>query len=268
MSDAMTAHIETNAFCQPMHANVTSQGGFYRLGACRAASSRFFESHFTSAGRVADAGPQISGGPAKKLSHLPLRAKRKGGRVMYESADDNHLMARIARADETAMETLFTRHQGRVFGFIHRILRNDALAEELTNEVFMEVWRGARNYQGRSSATTWVLSIAHYRSLNVLRKKREQNWDEDDAIQIADERDDPEVAAQKADKGAILHKCSNALSPMHREIIDLVYFHEMSIKEASEVLDVPEGTVKTRLFKARKRLEELLDEAGVDRGWP
>ena len=60
-----------------------------------------------------------------------------------------------------------------------------------------------------------------------------------DAIQIADERDDPEVAAQKADKGALLRKCSDALSPMHREIIDLVYFHEMSVREASEVLGVP-----------------------------
>ena len=67
---------------------------------------------------------------------------------MYESADDNQLMARIARADETAMETLFTRHQGRVYGFIHRILRNDALADELTNEVFMEVWRGAPKLSG------------------------------------------------------------------------------------------------------------------------
>ncbi|MGI9414854.1 MAG: sigma-70 family RNA polymerase sigma factor, partial [Hyphomicrobiales bacterium] len=148
------------------------------------------------------------------------------------------------------------------------ILRNEALAEELTNEVFLEVWRGARNFQGRSSATTWVFSIAHHRSLNVLRKRREQSWNEDDAMQIADVRDDPEVAAQKADKSALLRKCSDALSPLHREIIDLVYFHEMSIREASEVLGVPEGTVKTRLFKARKRLEELLDEAGVDRGWP
>ena len=187
---------------------------------------------------------------------------------MYESADDNELMALIASADEAAMRTLFIRHQSRVFCFINRMLRNEAVADELANEVFLEVWRGARNFQGRSSATTWLLAIAHNRSVNVLRKRHEQAWNEDDATQLPDLHDDPEVVTQKADKGALLRKCSDALSPLHREIIDIVYYHEMTIKEASEVLAVPEGTVKARLFKARKRLEELLEAAGVDRGWP
>ncbi len=187
---------------------------------------------------------------------------------MHETADDRQLMTLIARGDERAMRALFQRHQNRVFGFVFRILRNDALADEITNEVFLEVWRGARNFQGRSAVSTWLLSIAHYRSLNVLRKRKEQSWNEDDAAQIPDAGDNPEVTLQKTDKGALLHECSNALSPIHREIIDLVYFHEMSIKEASEILAVPEGTVKARLFKARKALAVLLKDAGVDRGWP
>ena len=73
---------------------------------------------------------------------------------------------------------------------------------------------------------------------------------------------------QKADKSAILRRCIDALSPEHKGIIDLVYYHEMSISEASEVLQIPENTVKTRMFYARKRLSELLEAAGVDRGWP
>ncbi len=191
-----------------------------------------------------------------------------GGPFMYASADDHELIALVAATDEAAMRELFLRHRQKVSAFIRRVMSDDAVVEELTSEVFLEIWRGARNFEGRSAVTTWILSIAHYRALNVLRKRGEENWDEDDAIQIADERDDPEVSAQKADKSARLRQCSNGLTALQREIIDLVYYHEMSIRDVSEVLDIPEGTVKTRLFKARNRLAKLLEAAGIDRGWP
>ena len=76
------------------------------------------------------------------------------------------------------------------------------------------------------------------------------------------------MAAQKADKSRLLRRCIDALATDYREIIDLVYYHELSVAEASAVLGIPEGTVKTRLFNARKRLSELLKNLGVDRGWP
>ena len=198
----------------------------------------------------------------------PQPGPPEGDAFMYASADDGQLIAQVAATDEAAMRELFLRHRQKVSAFIRRVLSDEAVVEELTSEVFLEVWRGARNFQGRSAVTTWIFSIAHYRALNVLKKRGEDNWDEDDALQIADERDDPEVTAQKADKSALLRRCSEELTPLQREIIDLVYYHEMSVREVSEVLDIPEGTVKTRLFKARNRLEKLLHEAGVDRGWP
>ena len=92
--------------------------------------------------------------------------------------------------------------------------------------------------------------------------------DEEAAAAIEDPSDDPEIALQKKDKGEILRKCLTALSPDHREIIDLVYYHEKSIEEVAEVLKIPENTVKTRMFYARKKLAELLKAAGVERGWP
>ncbi len=187
---------------------------------------------------------------------------------MDKITDDRDLISRIGAGDEIAMRVLFVRHQGRVLGFIRRILRNEAMAEEVANEVFLEVWRGAHTFQDRCSGLTWVLSIAHHRCLNVLRKRSEGCLDDAEAAHIADDDDDPEVIAQKADKAQVLRRCSEALPPIYREIIDLVYYHELSIREVSEVLDLPDGTVKTRLFKARKRLEQMLVEAGVDRGWP
>jgi RNA polymerase sigma-70 factor (ECF subfamily) len=187
---------------------------------------------------------------------------------MNQGTDDRHLIARIAARDQAALRALLMRHQVRVFRFIERMVRNEAVAEELTNEVFLEVWRNAGSYEGRSSASTWVLSIAHHRAASALRKRREESWNEDEALKLSDTGDDPEVTVQKTDKGALLRKCMGALSAEHREIIDLVYYHEMSIAEISAAIGIPENTVKTRMFYARKKLAELLKAAGVDRGWP
>ena len=80
--------------------------------------------------------------------------------------------------------------------------------------------------------------------------------------------DDPGIALEKKDKGAILGKCLTGLSAEHREIVDLVYYHEKSVEEVAEIVGIPENTVKTRMFYARKRLAELLKAEGIERGWP
>lgn len=182
--------------------------------------------------------------------------------------DDTQLVAGMASADQGALRKLIARHQVRVYRFIARRVRNEAVAEELTNEVFLEAWRNAKSFQGRSSAATWLLAIAHNRAVSATRKRREESWSEDAASQIVDGADDPETSAQKRDKGAIMRRCLDDLTPEHREIVDLVYYHEQSVAEAAEILGIPEATVKTRMFYARKRLSELLKAAGIDRGWP
>jgi RNA polymerase sigma-70 factor, ECF subfamily len=187
---------------------------------------------------------------------------------MTQLANDRLLIMRIASADEVAMRALIGLHHVRVFRFLARVARNQALAEELTNDVFSEVWFNAKNYEGRSSVLTWLLSIAHHRMVSALRKRREEPWSPDAAGEIADEDDSPEVVAQKSDKSAAIRQCIGRLSPAHREIIDLVYYHEQSIAEVSAILNVPEATVKTRMFYARKQLGEILKASGIDRGWP
>ena len=192
----------------------------------------------------------------------------RAGDAMSTTATDRQLLVRVTGQDQTALRALYARYQTRVFRFLVRLVRQDAIAEELTNEVFLEVWRHAASFEGKASVSTWLLSIAHHRAVSALRRRREESWDEETAAGIRDTDDDPEVVAQKADKGALLRRAMEQLSPEHREIIDLVYYHEMSICEVSEVLGIPENTVKTRMFYARKRLSETLMAAGVDRGWP
>src|SRR6202043_2645174 len=92
---------------------------------------------------------------------------------------------------------------------------------------------------------------------------------EDEAANaIEDTSDDPEVSVQKKDTSAALRKCLTALSPDHREIVDLVYYHEKSVEEVAEIIGRPGNTVKRRLFYARKKLADLLKPAGVQRGRP
>ena len=185
-----------------------------------------------------------------------------------QSTTDEVLIERIAAGDKLAMRALFSRHQTRVFRFLCGILRDQSLAEDVVTDVFIDVWRQAARFEGRSSVSTWVLAIARFKALSALRKPREAEMDEEKAAEIEDVADDPEVMAQKKDKGEILRECLSGLSAEHREIIDLVYYQEKSVEECAEIVGIPENTVKTRLFHARKRLAEIAKSKGLDRGWP
>jgi len=130
------------------------------------------------------------------------------------------------------------------------------------------VWRQANRFEGRSAVSTWLLAIARFKALSSMRRKPDEELDEEAASAVEDTADDPEITIQKKDKGTALRKCMQALSPEHREVIDLVYYHEKSVEEVAKIIGIPEATVKTRVFYARKKLSELLKAAGIDRGWP
>jgi RNA polymerase sigma-70 factor (ECF subfamily) len=182
-------------------------------------------------------------------------------------ASDEILIGRIAGGDRLAMQALYARHHVKVFRFVLRLVRNEASAQDLISEVFLDVWRQAARFEGRSAVSTWILAIARFKALSSVRRRKEAQLDEEEAERIEDEADTPEVALQKKDRGEVLRQCLAKLSPDHREIIDLVYYHEKSVEEVAEIVDIPENTVKTRMFYARKKLAELLKQAGVERGW-
>jgi RNA polymerase sigma-70 factor, ECF subfamily len=184
------------------------------------------------------------------------------------SASDEILIGRIAQGDRLAMQVLFARHQVRVYRFVLRLVGNQTVAEDLISEVFLDVWRQADRFEGRSAVSTWLLAIARFKALSLMRRKPDQELNDEIAGAVEDKSDDPEISIQKKDKSAALRRCLEALSPEHREVIDLVYYHEKSVQEVAEIIGVPEATVKTRAFYARKRLSELLKTAGIDRGWP
>lgn len=184
------------------------------------------------------------------------------------ASSDEALIDRIAKGDRMAMQVLFARHQVRVFRFVVRLTGNEATAEDVISEVFLDVWRFAGRFEARSSVSTWLLAIARNKAYSILRRPRTDELDDAKAEAIEDTSDDPEVSAQKKDKGELLRQCIDRLSSEHREVIDLVYYHEKSIEEVAEIVGIPENTVKTRMFYARKKLSDMLQAAGIDRGWP
>jgi RNA polymerase sigma-70 factor, ECF subfamily len=186
-------------------------------------------------------------------------------RVAKQDIADADLLERIAEGDRTAIQTLFSRHNQRVYRFVLRFVDDRALAEDLVNEVFAEIWRNAARFKGDSRVSTWMLAIARLKAISSLRRRKDGELDEAAAAAIPDLADDPEVMLQKKDRVAILRQCLSHLSSAHREIIDLTYYQEKSVHEVAAIVGVPTNTVKTRIFYARKRMLELLQEVGIDR---
>jgi len=184
-----------------------------------------------------------------------------------KAVSDDVLIRQIANGDKDAIRVLYTRHSVRVFRFLVRMTNNEAAADDLVSEVFTEVWRSAGRFEARSQVTTWILGIARFKAMSALRRRTFDALDDDVAASIEDTADNPEVVMQNADRSAILQSCLKELSCAHRQVIDLIYYHGQSIEEVAGIVGVPQNTVKTRVFHARKRIAELMAERGIDRAW-
>src|SRR5262245_18631459 len=159
------------------------------------------------------------------------------------------------------MQALFARHRTSVYRWLLRFVSNETLAEDLLSEVFLDVWRQARRCECRSSVSTWLMSIARHKALSARRRRTEAELDEKIEATLADPADDPEVALQEKNRDELVRQALTRLSREHREVIDLVYYHEKSVDEVAQILDVQPASVKTRMFYARKKLAELVNRS-------
>jgi len=180
-----------------------------------------------------------------------------------QTIPDEALMARIVNFDRSAMHMLYARHHVRVYRFALRVLRDRALSEDVVSDVFFEVWRSADQFEGRSAVSTWLLGIARLKAFSALKRCPEEELDERAANTVEDPADDPASSLERKETDSVLRECLSGLPRGHREIIDLVYFHEKSIAEVAEIVGIPRNTVKTRMFSARKRLATMLQAAGI-----
>lgn len=181
------------------------------------------------------------------------------------ACEDTILLSRIAEGDREAFTTLYLSYQPRLVKFCSRILKNDvALAADIVDEAMIEVWKSAGSFAGRSLPSTWIHSITRYRLIGYLRKNKEVLLD-DDSIEknIEDDSLLPEEHALLSERNENIIHSLKKLSDKHREVIEMVYFRELSVKNIASMLQISENTVKTRMFYARNKLKEILLNTGL-----
>ena len=171
-----------------------------------------------------------------------------------EISSDEVLIRRIAGGDQLAMQTLFARHRVALYRWLLRLVRDEALAEDLLSDVFLDVWRRAASFEGRSSVSTWLLAIARNKAVSTRRRRTDAELDEESTSNVPDRADDPEVALQKKNRAELLRQSIDRLSPEHREVIDLVYYHGKAVTEVAEIVGIKEATVKQEVEAAGFKL--------------
>jgi RNA polymerase sigma-70 factor, ECF subfamily len=198
------------------------------------------------------------------LTGKPFVASRIGEAGSDQGTSDKALIGAIAAGDRRAMQALYAQHNVRLYRFVLRLINDSSLAEDLVSEVFIDVWRGAEGFKAKSQVSTWMLAIARHKALSALRRRSDEQLDEDAVMAIADPADDAETTVNKRDRSVVVQHCLSQLSTQHREVLDLVYYHEKSVNEVAEIVGAPANTVKTRMFYARKCMQTLLEAAGLD----
>jgi RNA polymerase sigma-70 factor (ECF subfamily) len=176
---------------------------------------------------------------------------------------DTDLIGRIISGEKLAMQLLYIRHNVRLFRFALRFVQNPTVAEDVVQEVFLDVWHKAGEFRGGSEVSTWLLAIVRNKALTALRQRSVEQLDDGAATGVEDSADTAETVMGRKQARAIIRRSLARLSPAHREIVDLVYYHERSIADVATIVGIPVNTVKTRMFYARKHLAELLSGQGI-----
>lgn len=186
------------------------------------------------------------------------------GASAHGSGALDHVMSRVARGDEQAFEQLYDAIAGSVHGLVRRVLRDPAQAEEVTQEVFLEIWRTATRFDPtRGKATTWVMTMAHARAVDRVRSAQASS-DRDLKVGTRDyavEYDEVSEAVESRLEQVQVRRCLGGLTELQRESVTLAYYGGYTYNEVADLLSVPLGTVKTRL---RDGLIRMRDCMGVE----
>jgi RNA polymerase sigma-70 factor (ECF subfamily) len=173
---------------------------------------------------------------------------------------DLELVGKIAHGDKRAFETLFRFYGERVFRYAHRLTSDQTKAEEVANDVMLEVWKNAAKFEQRSKVSTWILGIARHLALNSIRRK---NVDTVDIDETAPQEDESPTVEAELDHTLLQQGLKTALGKLsveHRDVIELTLFMGCSYQEIAEIVGCPTNTVKTRMFHARKQLQGHMTE--------
>lgn len=182
----------------------------------------------------------------------------------YSPAEDARLLSQVARGDLRAFEALYRGYHPRLTRFLSNLVRKPEVVEELVNDTLLAVWRKPEGYGGASKVSTWLFAIAYRKALKARQRLDEPVEDPDADLRQSDEAGPEQQLGQLRARHALV-AAMRALSPDHRAVIDLSYFHDADYREIAEIMECPVDTVKTRMFYARRALRREL--AGALSDW-
>jgi RNA polymerase sigma-70 factor, ECF subfamily len=174
-----------------------------------------------------------------------------------ETVDDACLIRRAGAGDRAAMALLYERHADALYAFIRARLNDHAEAGDVMHEAFLEVWRSAGRFAGRSAVRTWMFAIARYKSIDVHRRSASVVIGRTDAS-LPDEAPDPYALLEATSEAANLRACISQLSECQRSAIYLAFYQELSYHDIAAIEGVPVGTIKTRIHHAKQLLKRRL----------
>jgi RNA polymerase sigma-70 factor (ECF subfamily) len=199
---------------------------------------------------------------------MPERARSQRGLGLpaaEHQASLEELMALVARGDEAAFERLYDALAGPVLGLVQRVLRDPAQSEEVAQEVLVELWRTATRYRAdRGGVRTWALTLAHRRAVDRVRSAQASTERDDRVAKSELDRPFDQVADEVTGRleREQVRRCVGTLTDLQRESVVLAYYGGYTYREVAQLLDVPLGTVKTRLRDGLIRLRDCRGVAG------
>ncbi len=170
---------------------------------------------------------------------------------------ETRLFARVLDRDRAAFEELYRLYHPRLTRFLLHLIRRPTLVEEVLNDTMLVVWNRADSFNGASKLSTWVFAIAYRKAMKGVRRADDPVEDRESDARVSTAPGPEELSAQHR-LHALLVRAMDELSPAHRAVIDLTYFHELGYREIATILDCPVDTVKTRMFHARRHLKKRL----------
>jgi RNA polymerase sigma-70 factor (ECF subfamily) len=177
--------------------------------------------------------------------------------TMTQPAEDLDIIRRMQAGDDDAVRDLYALHGQRLYAYALRLTNDPATAEDVTQNTLVTAWRTARNFRGEGRLIAWLLGIVHHSAMKTLRGVT-QYLDEVAEETIRADQPSPEEQAQVKDERRWVRQGIQSLSPEHRAVLELVFYQELSLNEAAQVLNIPLGTVKSRLSYARNHLRGVL----------
>lgn len=187
---------------------------------------------------------------------------REAGKIEAERELD--LLAKVREGDRAAFERLYRSFHPRLTRFLQTLIRRPTLVEEVLNDTMMVIWSRPASFHGESKLSTWIFSIAYRKAMKGLRKQDEAVEDLDSERRASPEPG-PDESSSRMRVQQMLNEAVAELSPAHRAVVDLTYFHELGYRDIAAIVECPVDTVKTRMFHARRRLRKKL--GGVLADW-